>query len=486
MSRANPISLRIASKTQSLPFIGVSEYYFYNHVKQNINYIKLTALLSKQTNLPTKKHNVIKDSFILNPNLLPLNTTCIAKQLFSTKYTLNKRRFSSTALHYIRWLHEDFDTNYTIFNTEYYSKYENSYKSINLITPIAYPSVNSKQSSIKKDYGSLYLISKSNQISTLYKYFVFNRAKKNILKSKEGFPSNLTCLSGSGLNSSINKAVFLRKNSDCVGFNKSKLNSKFFTDLPFVKSKNVKKTQYSDEKILPVKLPKPIMQNFYKQFCFKPYYANMTCNMLLLMCLNLLYPENQAINKITRPITGLSLTNQLNIKQRFSTVKKQLPSSLFFKINKNSGSTRYKLGLNSGFKTKSSRFNKVQKHTNSFYTAKSLASLELVVYRSFCEPAGLNYITALENRLSKSRFNSDFSNATFTRTSKNRFISNYTNIQTGLIRLKAQMIFEFLYTKSNSDTTVQKDQKEQNNSSLLMQEPRNNKLWYRKGPSIRL
>ena len=55
MSRANPIALRIASKTQSSMFIGVSQYYFYDHLKQNLNIFKITGLISKQIVLPTNK-----------------------------------------------------------------------------------------------------------------------------------------------------------------------------------------------------------------------------------------------------------------------------------------------------------------------------------------------------------------------------------------------------------------------------------------------
>jgi len=107
----------------------------------------------------------------------------------------------------------------------------------------------------------------------------------------------------------------------------------------------------------------------------------------------------------------------------------------------------------------------------------------LVISRSFCEPASLNYISALENRLSKSHFNINFSNALFRRASQTGFIANYTNTQTGLIRLKAQVIFEFLYTGSDrGESGVKQD----DHSNQYMFNVRNRRPWLRKRSSIRL
>lgn len=42
MSRAHPIGFRITSKQLNTPFVGISQYYFYNQLKQNITIEKGT------------------------------------------------------------------------------------------------------------------------------------------------------------------------------------------------------------------------------------------------------------------------------------------------------------------------------------------------------------------------------------------------------------------------------------------------------------
>nr|YP_010437024.1 hypothetical protein NQY40_mgp58 [Ulva meridionalis]UTA96498.1 hypothetical protein [Ulva meridionalis]UTA96558.1 hypothetical protein [Ulva meridionalis]UTA96615.1 hypothetical protein [Ulva meridionalis]UTA96667.1 hypothetical protein [Ulva meridionalis]UTA96720.1 hypothetical protein [Ulva meridionalis] len=539
MSRANPIALRIASKTQTSMFIGVSQYYFYNHLKQNLNILKLTGLISKQIVLPTNKlvkYKANSDNLtVLTPHLLPINTTCGAKQLFSIKYRLNKRRFSSAILHYVRWLQDDFNINYKRFSTGTGSNLKLlPYKFENLsIAPIYLNG--SRQSKVKKNYTQFCHITKANQISDIFKYFVFNRSYNNSLpyplafaraKAGDNFINCLIRLSSLALKGGIRP----------FGFSKVKITKKpkidmqtkeislFYSKLLYMQ--NFKKMQIvmEDSLSLPINSnapkdypysPVPFLfqklEKIHKLCCFRPNYKDITNNMLLLAFLNLLYSQNKTIcNSLLK---GTSLTNQLSARQQKSFLYTE-KSTQFTNLNNyldstahNDLSTKYSYVLSpySGLKKPNnllpplsplreqrsgqkqrSNFSKVQKHINFFSnTAKSVIPLELIIYRSFCEPAGLNYFTALENRLSKSRLNINFSNALFRRISNNGFIPNYTNTQTGLIRLRAQIIFEFLYTLNNQGKSVI----EQNNFFLNhrhMSDSENIKLWLRKGSSIRL
>nr|YP_010003045.1 hypothetical protein JXX86_mgp41 [Ulva sp. TM637]AZP40075.1 hypothetical protein [Ulva sp. TM637] len=500
MSRANPIALRIASKTQSSMFIGVSQYYFYDHLKQNLNIFKLTGLVSKQIVLPTNKllkYKINSNSLtVLTPHLLPINTACAAKHLFSTKYTLNKRRFSSAILHYVSWLHDDFNINYKRFNTGTgFVKYNKSYKLSNLsIAPINLNG--SRQRNVKKNYTQFCHITKANQINDIYKYFVFYRSNNDMHYSpyksepSDNFINCLIRLSSLALKrgARLTKKAKIYMRTKGINLYDSKL----------LYMQNFKKMQI----IMRNNLSLPVsynavrpsgLQKIDELFCFRPDYKDITNNMFLLVFLNLLYSQNNVIyNSLLAK--QVSLTNLLSTKQQKSLLNTE-KSTQFINLKNYIDSTihsnfstkyRYIISAYSGFKkSNDSNFSKVQKHINFFYnTAKPVVPLELVICRSFCEPAGLNYLTALENRLSKSRFNINFSSALFRRTSNNGFIPNYTNTQTGLIRLKAQIIFEFLYTLSNQGKSVIEQNNYSNHRHML--DLGNSKLWLRKGSSVRL
>nr|AKF33550.1 hypothetical protein [Ulva sp. UNA00071828] len=507
MSRANPIALRIASKTQSSMFIGVGRYYFYDHLKQNLNILKLTELVSKQTVLPTNKvlkYKANSDNLaVLTPHLLPINTTCTAKQLFSTKYRLNKRRFSSAVLHYVCWLQDDFNTNYKRFNfgTDFV-KYNKPYKLENQsIVPIY---VEGRQS--KKKDTRFYHITKANQISDISKYFVLNRSNNSILPYKEPSDNFINCLislSSLALKRGVQpfvKAKATKKSKKSKISTQTKQTSLFYSKLLYMQ--NFKKMQILMGNYLT--LPKnfnapkdysysPILQKVNELCCFRSNYKDITNNMLLLAFLNLLYSQNKNF-KYYFP-KQVSLTSQLSDRQQKGVLNTE-KSTQFPNLNSYVDSTiynslltkyRYILSAYSGSKKANNlNLSKVQKHINSFSnTIKPIIPLELIIYRSFCEPAGLNYFTALDNRLSKNCFNINFSNTLFRRTSNNGFIPNYTNTQTGLIRLKAQIIFEFLYTLNNKGKSViEQNSFLKNHQSML--DSKNPKLWLRKGSSVRL
>nr|YP_009546825.1 hypothetical protein [Ulva expansa]AYO97747.1 hypothetical protein [Ulva expansa]AYP41025.1 hypothetical protein [Ulva expansa] len=470
MSRANPIALRIASKTQSSMFIGISQYYFDDQLKQNINMFKLTELLSKQTVLPTNKlvkHNVVNSDnvTVLTPNVLPINIVCAAKQLFSTKFTLNKRRFCSAILHYVHWLQDDFNNNYKRFNLCFgrlpsQSKGKSSsnaslrsikpYKLPNQIINITNAS-NTREKYAKKNHFQFCGITKANQINRIHKYFVFNRLKTKytniLLDTNIKFMNSLMHLSSLG----FKRGAEQKKTANIY----TQTNTTKPIDGKLLNIQNFKKMPYylaakSGAPITPLLSLQKVDQLCY----FKPNYEHMTYSMFLLSFLSVLYLQHKQENQVSAPITGISLSNQLQIgkKNPLSTdnvtkLKQNLanPAS-----NSRLSKCRYIVSPYSGLKkSNGSTFSKVQKHINLFRnTVKPATSLELVIYRSFCEPAGLNYISALENRLSKSRCSAKMSNILFRRPFKSNFVPNYTNAQTGFIRLKGQIIFEFLYTIS--------------------------------------
>nr|AML79978.1 hypothetical protein [Ulva fasciata]QBR54768.1 hypothetical protein [Ulva lactuca] len=503
MSRANPIALRIASKRQSSMFIGVSQYYFYDHLKQNLNIFKLTGLVSKQIILPTNKlvkYKVNSDNLtVLTPHLLPINTACAVKHLFSTNYTLNKRRFSSAVLHYVRWLQDDFKLNYKRFSTSTsVVKYDKTYKLSNLsIAPIYLNG--SKQSNVKKNYTQFCCVTKANQINDIYKYFFFNSSNNTYkLKPNDKFINCLLRLSSLTLKYRVRLTkkpkIFIRTKEINL-FDSKLLYMKNFKKMQIMTRNNLGPLAFAARAKVPgssYTTKAPVLEKIHELCSSRPNYGYITNNMLLLAFLNLLYPQSK-VQHNSLLAKQASLTNQLSIQQKSLLNREKftqlasLNNYIDSKTHKNvSTNYRYLISAYSGFKKlNESNFSKVQKHINLFSnTAKPLLPLELVIYRSFCEPAGLNYFTALENRLSKSRFNINLSSTLFKRISNNGFIPNYTNTQTGLIRLKAQIIFEFLYTVSNQGKPVIEQQNNSNQRDKL--DSGDARLWLRKGSSIRI
>lgn len=506
MSRANPIALRIASKKQSSMFIGVSQYYFYDHLKQNLNIFKLTGLVSKQIILPTNKlvkYKVNSDNLtVLTPHLLPINTACTAKHLFSTNYTLNKRRFSSAVLHYVRWLQDDFNTNYKRFDTSTgVVKYDKTYKLSNLsIAPIYLN--DSKQSNVKKNITQFCCITKANQINDVYKYFFFYSSNNSMItyksKPNDKFINCLLRLSSVALKYGVRltkKPKIYIQTKEINLFDSKLLYMQNFKKMQIVTRNNPGPLALKRAKVpgSSYTTKAPVLKKIRELCSSRPNYGYITNNMFLLAFLNLLYPQSKAVHN-SLLAKQVSLTNQLSTRQQKSLLNREKSTQLTNLNNYINSKTHRNLPANycylisaySGFKKlNESSFSKVQKHINLFSnTAKPLLPLELVIYRSFCEPAGLNYFTALENRLSKSHFNINFSSTLFRRTSNNGFIPNSTNTQTGLIRLKAQIIFEFLYTLSNQSKSVIEQKNNSNQRDKL--DSGNSKLWLRKGSSIRI
>lgn len=552
MSRANPTALRIASKTQSSMFIGVSGYYFYDHLKETLNILKLTNLIGKQIVLPTNKLFKLKANSenltVLTPHLLPINTAFGAKQLFSTKFRLNKRRFSAVTLHYISWLKDDFNKNYKRFNTGTgFIKYGKTYKFENL--PKKKPHARTVNAArpryLQKNYTGPFLLqeqkfnqgfsntTKANQISDIYKYFVFKRPdfqKKEIVQytveTSDSFLNCLVCLSSSalkwgsspfcenkssvfdfqllpqrGTNSLTKRHAPLNKYTDkkeSILFYSKLLYMQNFKKMQIVMEKYVNSLPLSSKALKnnshPLLLQKQKLPKMYDACYLRPDYKDITNSMLLLGFLSLLYSQSKKIQ--TRLLaTQVSYADQLSARQQKMFLNTEKPGQ-FINVNNyldstvdNNLSTKYSYVLSpySGVKNPNySSFSKVQNHINFFsVTGKGVIPLELVIYRSFCEPAGLNYFTALDNRLSKSRFNSQYSSTLFKRTSNNGFIPNYTNTQTGLIRLKAQIIFEFLYNfSSQSESVVEQNSFLKNHRRMLSSNTA--KLWVRKGSTIRL
>jgi hypothetical protein len=110
-----------------------------------------------------------------------------------------------------------------------------------------------------------------------------------------------------------------------------------------------------------------------------------------------------------------------------------------------------------------------------------LMPLNLLISRNFLDHIGINYVSAFESRLAKLHYSLFSKNLLFTRTSKNVLESNYMNKQTGLIRSKDALFFDFSYTK---DSLVKLGLKKTNKGQSL--ETGHKQLWLRKISSIRL
>lgn len=114
---------------------------------------------------------------------------------------------------------------------------------------------------------------------------------------------------------------------------------------------------------------------------------------------------------------------------------------------------------------------------------KLLAPLELLLHRSFSEPVGINCISAVDNRLGKTYCNPFLKNLLFRRTSNNFLKSSYMDSQTGLLRTKNGILFDFAYTK---DSLTKLGLKKTNTLMQQLLETGHTKLWLRKLSSVRL
>ena len=114
---------------------------------------------------------------------------------------------------------------------------------------------------------------------------------------------------------------------------------------------------------------------------------------------------------------------------------------------------------------------------------KLLAPLELLLHRSFSEPVGVNCISAVDNRLGKTYCNQFLKNLLFRRTANNFLKSSYMDSQTGLLRTKNGILFDFAYTK---DSLTKLGLKKTNTLMQQLLETGHTKLWLRKLSSVRL
>lgn len=212
--------------------------------------------------------------------------------------------------------------------------------------------------------------------------------------------------------------------------------------------------------------------------------------MLLFICITHLSPENNNSYLVNLPITRSSL-QQNNRKKRVIVDHNTLRDHASFVSGSSSSANNsivghhqyqnpfYVLHANSNLKKiRPLTYGKIQKNVYDFRdTLKTLPELLLVINRTFCQPAGINYISALENRLSKSCFSSLYKSAFYNRTGANNLKSNFINIQSGFNRSKSGLLFEFLYIRNNNSVN--------NDFNKLALEPYQKK-WLRKGSSIRL
>ncbi len=133
MSPAHPLGLRIASKKLNAPFIGVSQYYFYNQLKQNIVVSENTKLLNKQLVMPADQvahlksrfeQNNVRISEIAYPRALPTSVLLKAKQLFDSQYVLNRRRLLNITIHYAAQFQQQLDAQlYSYFTNRFFSAF---------------------------------------------------------------------------------------------------------------------------------------------------------------------------------------------------------------------------------------------------------------------------------------------------------------------------------------------------------------------------
>lgn len=114
---------------------------------------------------------------------------------------------------------------------------------------------------------------------------------------------------------------------------------------------------------------------------------------------------------------------------------------------------------------------------------KLLAPLGLLFHRSFSEPVGINCVSAVDNRLGKTYCNKSLKNLLFRRTPDDFLKSSYMDSQTGLLRAKNTILFDFAYTK---DSLIKIGLKKTNTLMQQLLETGHTKLWLRKLSSVRL
>lgn len=232
----------------------------------------------------------------------------------------------------------------------------------------------------------------------------------------------------------------------------------------------------------------------------KPISRQVNCTNLLIFLAQLspinkaLYQSSTFSNKQHQPIIALSLAKEISSRQKrlyMNAVTQQVDKKKVFINLRNEVTTVSYIPcarlntttLNTKKNTKkiSKQFTKQIENFRS--DIRLLTPLNLLISRNFSDPIGINYVSALDNQLAKAHYRLSSKNLLFTRTSKNVLGSNYMNKQTGLIRLKDAIFFDFSYTKESLGKLGLKK------TNTLMQqllETGHQKLWLRKGSSIRL
>ena len=539
---AHPIGLRIASKTLNTPTIGVSQYYFYNQLKQNITIRKSTKLLSKQfaiyADTLTKRSNFGKTATQnqqVLPNCFPINIALKAKQLFDTQSILNKRRLFNVAICYAKLLNQQFEKNYNRFedylsnrNCKVKKTVKSKVKRLNTAflkkkqgTFINYTFQKKKGGkNIYWDSYLLFLITKRNkqlfyrnQFTFLTNFFFFNNSflkhnqqkqklqmsldlDKFFFQVKERIQTKKTLTVNFGLPQ-------IKHQKGYLSYKRSLLQSKDITlSLPFTKSENLplnKNYKTKDTKVSLIKKRLCRQQNKFNKINLSAITLNES--ILLLICLaqlsslnKIFYQSktfcNKSYNKSVTVIAPSLIKEILFYKQKRLYINnnqgantQNLRHTLF--TNTRAHTISYTLCTNSNLIYFKNISKKLTKQIGNFRSdVKLLMPLALVIHRNFSEPIGLNYISTLENPLAKTYYSLFVKNFLFTRTANNFFKSNYMNTQRGLIRLKDAILFDFAYTKKVLIQPYLKKSNAERVQQLL--ETGHKKLWLRKISSIRL
>lgn len=196
MSPTNPLGLRIASKKWNAPFIGASQYYFYNQLKQNILISKSTQQLSKQLTMPISQiANNVNSHFeqknlrlceIAYPRALPISILLKAKQLFDSQYALGRNRLLSITVSYAAQFQQQFDARVYNYFTNHVSSafFFNHFKEKNKTV---------KQQTKKRKFPIfLFFSTKQKQIYTLQEMGAKKKEIAQQLKKKCGGNSCIT------------------------------------------------------------------------------------------------------------------------------------------------------------------------------------------------------------------------------------------------------------------------------------------------------
>jgi hypothetical protein len=473
MSRACPIGLRIASSKTCSPFAGVSQHYYYNQLKQNIALRLATKLISKQLAIPvheikkqnSPQHGSLRSGIatVCSPGLLPANSKSYARQLFCALYATspNKRRTRGVPVNFAKLLLQEFSESTSqfqklprfnkILGTRLRERLSNdSFLEEPELLPFLCKSKGKARGSVdnlKKLYRSLLCLKKR---AIVLPQRLFKQERNNISRADY---SSVNAILGNSHAFDV-RATQAKSSLACV----ATVNMYLVLCLAQLGGLD----DYKTNKILPAS------QVSQAQATHKRLLVNSALNCNLLPFL-----EGQERSSLAKALPRQE--QQPKVKQ---TVTRPSASK---------SSLTYTLSAHGHLKT-------LKKRKKNVYTSKSLASihtqsnllapLELFVFRSFSRPIGLNFLSALEARFSKSQYKQLFKKAEFTRTPQDFFRSGYMKAWTGLIRQKSAVFFEFGFEKNAVRSQLNLQNKMNMPIKRLLQTGQS-RLWLRKCSSIR-